>query len=220
MVMQNVTKTEAVAIISSALKENEGKKILYLLSGGSSAYIGVQALALVEESKRKNIVVALVDERFVPYDSPDSNAKLLKDLGILNYASNFIEILAGDSVTDRTLVAQRYQQKLLDAQADVDLVIAVLGVGSDNHTAGILPGINFDNNSVAVVDYSSEKFERISISPSFFDSIDILFAYIEGEEKEAAVNELQVIHDSVDYPAQLIKKAKQYEILYNKEKIA
>ena len=146
-------------------------------------------------------------------------AKLLKDIGILNYTPNFIEVLEAESSSDRAMTAYNYQQKLLQAQKKSEIIIAILGIGSDNHTAGILPGINIDNNNEIIVNYSSDKFERISISPSFFGSIDLLYAYVEGEEKEAAIDKFSEVLDPVDYPSQLIKKAKQYEILYNKEKI-
>ena len=217
--MQNVSKREAVEIVASALRDNGDRKILYLLSGGSSAVIGVKALSGLDEQVRNNITVALVDERFVSYDSTDSNAKLLKDIGILNYTPNFIEVLEAESSSDRAMTAYNYQQKLLQAQKKSEIIIAILGIGSDNHTAGILPGINIDNNNEIIVNYSSDKFERISISPSFFGSIDLLYAYVEGEEKEAAIDKFSEVLDPVDYPSQLIKKAKQYEILYNKEKI-
>ena len=217
--MQNVSKREAVEIVASALRDNGDRKILYLLSGGSSAVIGVKALSGLDEQVRNNIAVALVDERFVSYDSTDSNAKLLKDIGILNYTPNFIEVLEAESSSDRAMTAYNYQQKLLQAQKKSEIIIAILGIGSDNHTAGILPGINIDNNNEIIVNYSSDKFERISISPSFFGSIDLLYAYVEGEEKEAAIDKFSEVLDPVDYPSQLIKKAKQYEILYNKEKI-
>jgi 6-phosphogluconolactonase/glucosamine-6-phosphate isomerase/deaminase len=219
MVMQNVTKTEAEHIIAEKIKSSTKKRILYLLSGGSSASVGVAALGLLGESVRKKISVAMVDERFVPYNTKDSNAYLLKKLGIFDFVSVFDEVLENNSESDRNKAAQNYENKLSNALEDSDYIIAVLGIGVDNHTAGILPGINFNDSNNLVVDYSSDTFERISISPHFFNSIDMLFVYVEGDEKESAVMAVSEVHDSVDYPSQLIKNAKQYEILYNKGKL-
>jgi len=219
MVMQNVTKTEAERIIAEDIKNSSRKRILYLLSGGSSASVGVAALGILGESVRKKISVAMIDERFVPYDSEDSNAYLLKKLGILDFVSVFDEVLENNSGSDRNKVAQNYENKLANALESSDYIIAVLGIGADNHTAGILPGINFNDSNNLVVNYSSDTFERISISPHFFSSIDMLFVYVEGDEKESAVMAVSEVHDSVDYPSQLIKNAKQYEILYNKGKL-
>jgi len=219
MVMQNVTKTEAERIIAEDIKNSSRKRILYLLSGGSSASVGVAALGILGESVRKKISVAMIDERFVPYDSEDSNAYLLKKLGILDFISVFDEVLENNSGSDRNKVAQNYENKLANALENSDYIIAVLGIGADNHTAGILPGINFNDSNNLVVNYSSDTFERISISPHFFSSIDMLFVYVEGDEKESAVMAVSEVHDSVDYPSQLIKNAKQYEILYNKGKL-
>jgi 6-phosphogluconolactonase/glucosamine-6-phosphate isomerase/deaminase len=219
MVMQNVTKTEAERIIAEDIKNSSRKRILYLLSGGSSASVGVAALGILGESVRKKISVAMIDERFVPYDSEDSNAYLLKKLGILDFVSVFDEVLENNSGSDRNKVAQNYENKLANALENSDYIIAVLGIGADNHTAGILPGINFNDSNNLVVNYSSDTFERIYISPHFFSSIDMLFVYVEGDEKESAVMAVSEVHDSVDYPSQLIKNAKQYEILYNKGKL-
>jgi 6-phosphogluconolactonase/glucosamine-6-phosphate isomerase/deaminase len=219
MVMQNITKTEAERIIAEDIKNSSRKRILYLLSGGSSASVGVAALGILGESVRKKISVAMIDERFVPYDSEDSNAYLLKKLGILDFVSVFDEVLENNSGSDRNKVAQNYENKLANALENSDYIIAVLGIGADNHTAGILPGINFNDSNNLVVNYSSDTFERISISPHFFSSIDMLFVYVEGDEKESAVMAVSEVHDSVDYPSQLIKNAKQYEILYNKGKL-
>jgi len=219
MVMQNVTKTEAERIIAEDIKNSSRKRILYLLSGGSSASVGVAALGILGESVRKKISVAMIDERFVPYDSEDSNAYLLKKLGILDFVSVFDEVLENNSGSDRNKVAQNYENKLANTLENSDYIIAVLGIGADNHTAGILPGINFNDSNNLVVNYSSDTFERISISPHFFSSIDMLFVYVEGDEKESAVMAVSEVHDSVDYPSQLIKNAKQYEILYNKGKL-
>jgi 6-phosphogluconolactonase/glucosamine-6-phosphate isomerase/deaminase len=219
MVMQNVTKTEAERIIAEDIKNSSRKRILYLLSGGSSASVGVAALGILGESVRKKISVAMIDERFVPYDSEDSNAYLLKKLGILDFISVFDEVLENNSGSDRNKVAQNYENKLANTLENSDYIIAVLGIGADNHTAGILPGINFNDSNNLVVNYSSDTFERISISPHFFSSIDMLFVYVEGDEKESAVMAVSEVHDSVDYPSQLIKNAKQYEILYNKGKL-
>jgi len=219
MVMQNVTKTEAERRVAEEIKKNSSKKILYLLSGGSSASIGVAALSKLDDSVRKNMSVAMVDERFVPYDSEDSNAHLLKTLGLLNYVSKFEEILEVNAGINRNQTAMNYESKLASIVETSDYIIAVLGIGADNHTAGILPGINFNDSTNLVVDYSSDNFERISISPHFISSIDMIFAYIEGDEKESAVMAVSEVHDPVDYPSQLIKNAKQYEILYNKGKL-
>lgn len=214
--MYNLTKTEAALKISNFLTDNINKNILLLLSGGSSADIGVRALQNLPIELSQKITVAMVDERVVKYNSEDSNAKKLKDLGILNYINNFIEII-NESNSKSIEITKNYQNKIEQALENTDFVIALVGIGLDNHTAGLLPGYDFSDIKNLVINYKTDIYERISISPYFFTKINQIFVYVEGEDKEAVVNNLLAEHDSVKFPSQLIKKARNYQILYNKE---
>lgn len=217
--MTYCTKNEAAKIIASQIELIASNKILVLLSGGSSAAVGVAALALVDQNILPNISVMLADERYVSYGSTESNATLLKQLGIATICQNFTEVLSSDNLS-RLEVTASFTNNLKLACQNNDTIVAVYGVGYDNHIAGILPNSNAANSLADYAcDYVSDQFERITISPKFFNNIDVAYIYAEGSQKAQAVQTIEQDHDVINFPSQLIKKAKKWQLLYNKENV-
>src|SRR5271155_4340545 len=87
------------------------------------------------------------DERFVPYDHPDSNYRMTRE-AMLNHApvpAENIHPVPADGTPDEA--AQRYEQTLQAAYGATQLDpakplfdITLLGLGPDGHTASLLPG--------------------------------------------------------------------------------
>lgn len=217
--MNLCNRAEAIQEISKAINGLANKKLLILLSGGSSAGVGVGVLAVIEERLRQNITVMLADERFVDYDSPDSNGKLLRDLGVSNYCDKFIDTLqSGSQTLLETVSIFRSNISLYTKQSDH--IVAIFGVGSDNHIAGILPNsIAADSKDLLAVSYETEKFTRITISPKFFDNITNAYIYAEGKDKQEAIDAIEKEYDHLSHPSQLVKKCSEWDVLFNKEKL-
>lgn len=214
--MIKCNREDASREISRTIAMAPGEIILVLLSGGSSAQIGVRALASLSGVDQRRVVVTLADERLVGYDSEDSNAKLLKDYGLKRYCNRFIEVLE-PGVPDASLV-ERYVGTLETYLSLADSIVAVLGVGEDNHTAGILPETEAAvSDKPYAVAYKTSRFNRATIAPNFFKKITHAFVYAEGESKEPAISSIEQEHDNVAYPTQNIKKCKRWTLLYNKE---
>ncbi|MFO0882502.1 MAG: 6-phosphogluconolactonase [Candidatus Saccharimonadales bacterium] len=206
------TKAQAIQKIADKLSELSYEKTLLLLSGGSSAEVGARAYLLAQP---KYTTVAMVDERFVEFGSEDSNATLLKKAGL----TTFSEIIHKDSI-GRHETAVQYENTLNDLVQNNGKVIAVVGIGTDNHTAGILPNTSAaTTHHDGVTDYETEQFERITITPAFFEHIDIVYVYAEGESKAEAISLLEERRDSVKEPSQNIKRAKEWHVLFNKENV-
>jgi 6-phosphogluconolactonase/glucosamine-6-phosphate isomerase/deaminase len=213
------TQSGAAQTIAGLLAEIAQEKTIILLSGGSSAAIGVNALKFLGADLQHNITVLLADERYVDYDSEDSNANLLKKYGLSQNCGQFIEVLSADGLS-RQDTAQQFWQNLAAVMKDNKHIVAVLGVGPDNHTAGILPNTDAAKSiSDGVIEYATDMFERITIAPNFFKNIDYAFVYAEGTDKEAAIQAIEQDFDVVSHPSQLVKKAKNWQLLFNKEKI-
>ena len=212
-----MTTYQSARQIADCIIENCSGKTIVLLSGGSSAKVGIKVLQLLPQEVLDEITVSLTDERFVPFDSDDSNWKLLSSLGLNEIAVQKIAVLGQNSDT-REQVSADFLKALTDAHAEAQFVVAIFGIGSDNHIAGILPGTEAaKTNDRIVADYATDKFERITITPPFFSAIDFAFLYAEGAEKASAVQLLQSSLDPINYPAQLLKETNHWEILYNKE---
>ena len=213
--MTSCTKQDAAQIIASAINTASGR-ILVLLSGGSSAEVGVRALAILDKIKQQQITVALADERYVPYGAIDSNATLLKKFEVQQYCQAFIEVLQPSNET-LEITAKQYQSVLQEQLQIADTIIAVFGVGTDNHTAGILPGSAAITAKTIIAAYDSAAFKRITITPEVFTHISTAFVYAEGESKQAAAQAIAETHDIASHPSQLIKQAQSWQVLFNKE---
>lgn len=213
------TKAEAVNEISKAINILASQQTLVLLSGGSSAEVGVGALANVDKSLRSNITVMLADERFVNYDSPDSNANLLRKLGISRYCKEFIETIkpTGGTLEETVSLFHDNASHFADTSKHV---VAVFGVGTDNHIAGILPNsLATKPTDLLVFGYETEKFTRITIGPKFFGNITNAYIYAEGNDKQEVINAINKDENYITHPSQLIKHCRNWNILFNKEKL-
>ena len=93
------------------------------------------------------------------------------------------------------------------------LIVGLLGIGADGHTAGILPGspaCDEDDPGPAAplaMGYKSGIHTRITITPAFFQYFDRAIAYATGEEKWQAVAGLRAMKPVSEHPAQLLKRA-------------
>lgn len=215
--MQNTTKNCASTIICNELSDVIANNILLLVSGGSSAQVAIDVLKKIPSNQINKINILLADERYVDYNSPSSNAKLLKILGINKYTNNFFELLESESHT-RDYYNQKLSQMLKDYTQKADYIIAILGIGADGHTAGILPGsVAESSESPYSIDYSTDSFERITIAPNYFNNIDHAYVYAQGPNKESILNKF--LNNSNNLPMDLIKKAKKYSLFYNEEEL-
>ncbi len=215
--LTSMTIQENSQLIADFIVENCQGRTLLLVSGGSSAKVGIKVLQLLPINLLNSMSITLTDERFVPFESPDSNWNLLLELGLNDIDAKKIAILNPDS-NDRNKVSADYCFALTKELSDVQNVVAVFGIGTDNHIAGILPNSAASNTlDTLVTDYSTDNFERITITPAFFEKIDYAFIYAEGAAKQPAVSLIGDDLSTSAYPDQLIKKTKHWEVLYNKE---
>lgn len=205
--------------ISNKLNSIASRKTLVLLSGGSSAEIGVRALSNLNKNLMQNVTVMLADERYVDYNSPDCNGKLLKDLGVTKYCNEFIETIIPASMSIDSTVSL-FRENILKYMDKTKSIIAVFGVGVDNHIAGILPKSQAaTSKELIATSYFTEQFSRITISPVFFDKINIAYIYAEGKDKLGPVESVNENLNCISYPSQLVKKCDTWNILFNKEKL-
>lgn len=162
------------------------------VSGGTTPGRFFQALSQKTLDWAK-VTVTLVDERFVPETSPRSNAALVrKSLHINNAASA------------RLMPLYRQTQNVEDAaqQASADLAalpwpldVAILGMGTDGHTASFFPDAD---NLGALLDPASSAFvlpvhapsageARLTLPLARLLEARLLALHIEGDDKRAVL---------------------------------
>lgn len=102
-------------------------------SGGSAA----QIFDYLEDDVLKESTVCLVDERCVPFDHEDSNAKLIA----LKVAKKVQQMCPFDTTLPPDEAADKYEEALRERLAIEGYLfdLTVLGVGPDGHTASLFP---------------------------------------------------------------------------------
>ncbi|WAC62368.1 6-phosphogluconolactonase [Pseudoxanthomonas sp. SL93] len=104
------------------------------LSGGTTPRRFLQALSQ-QALDWSQVTVTLVDERWVADDHERSNARLLKEYLLQGAAAQarFVPLFRPAATPDEVLQA-------VAADLPLPLDVAVLGMGSDGHTASFFPG--------------------------------------------------------------------------------
>lgn len=191
------------------------RRVLYLASGGSSIAISVAVLQRLTLETLKRLTFTLTDERYGPVGHSDSNWQQFKDKGLeLDRFSSIPVLPAGALLLEE--VVEHFEEHLNQQFSTSPYVIALFGVGSDSHIAGILP------NSPAVTEernlvcgYEAEKFTRITITPPVFHMIDSAYVFAEGKGKRAAIEGLGRELPVSQYPNQLLKWCGRYFVSFN-----
>lgn len=144
--------------LQTALKDR-GKASL-MLSGGSSPVPVYKALSK-EPLAWDGVGVSLVDERWVPNDSPGSNARLIRDCFEDTAAQRalFVPLYNAHETSSKGVTAAEQALALISHPFDA----CVMGMGKDGHTAswfpnstGLKEALDPDNKSVlASIDATS-----------------------------------------------------------------
>ena len=180
-----------------------GQPVLWLLSGGSAIGTAVAASHLIKPNPL--LCVSLADERYGQPGHSESNFRQLLAAG---FDLPIVPILNG-GVVERE--ARNFARFLLDHQSDYR--IGIFGMGTDGHTAGILP------NSMATADtddlvffYSGAKFERITTTPHFLAGLDSAHLWAQGLDKSPQLAQLQKDDEPIKQPVQFLKMAQEFII--------
>lgn len=126
------------AIETFLRKRFQERRILRVaLSGGGSPIPVYQALARSKKIDWSRIQLFLVDERYVPPNSRDSNYGMIEK-ALVEPAGNVRKFYSYNTKKPIPEIVTQYQQLLLQHEAPLfDLVI--LGLGEDGHTASLFP---------------------------------------------------------------------------------
>jgi 6-phosphogluconolactonase len=165
------------------------------LSGGSTPKASYELLASDEFRTRfpwARVSWYWGDERFVPYDHPDSNYRMAREamLAKVPVPPENIHPIPTDGIPEDA--ARRYEQTLQTAYGAATLDpqrplfdIALLGLGDDGHTASLLPGdlvLNERKRWVAAVSHGRPEV-RITMTYPVIESSRRVAFLVAGKEK-------------------------------------
>jgi len=187
------------------------------LSGGSTprALYGLLASdAFVHRFPWQRVSWYWGDERFVPHDHPESNYRMTRE-AMLSKApvppANVHPVPADGTPDDAAL---RYEATLQAAYGKATLDssrpffdITLLGLGTDGHTASLLPGepvLEERKRWVAAVSHGRPEV-RITMTYPLIDSSRYVAFLVAGKEKSAMLNAIRAGGSNV--PAARVKPA-------------
>jgi 6-phosphogluconolactonase len=165
-------------------------RALLVVSGGSTPVPFFKALA-AKSLPWERLDITLADERWVGEESPDSNARLVREHLLQGAASaaNFIPLTCDASTPEEGVETIAQQAASLAWPASV----VILGMGGDGHTASLFPdsreldlALATDELLVAVRTPSQPQ-PRITFSADRLHQARRHFLHITGDDKRAVL---------------------------------
>jgi 6-phosphogluconolactonase len=201
---QELEKELATAIaneLKKAIKEFGNARLL--LSGGSTP-ANLYNLLSGAQIDWSNVLIGLVDERFVPIAHPGSNEALLIKTIQQNEARDVrIVSMVPDPTNEATNLVQ-VNESYQPFMERTDVV--VLGMGEDGHTASLFPGdeqsealLNGTANGVFSTIAPVDPTNRITCSKELLLNAPALFLMIVGENKLTVYNKAAMNKYPISY---------------------
>lgn len=215
MTLQPCISLDQVAEVLSGLIATElqaGRKVLWLVSGGSSLPVAARVMDMLNGKRLENLYITLVDDKFLAPDDPASNASQFTALGFEPGAVQYWPILTGGSLEATTAQFEVLLEKLL---AEVDVTIGQFGLGEGYHTGGILahsPAAH--EQSRLACGYEQDGIGHITVTPALIGRLDVAFINSMGEGKRPLVAHFLESEATVDdEPTQALKTARQVVVV-------
>jgi 6-phosphogluconolactonase/glucosamine-6-phosphate isomerase/deaminase len=206
-------QAEAVEILAQKIGEylKQDKKVLWLLSGGSNILVEVDILNILEkefgESLKENLAVTLTDERYGNIGHADSNWIQLLQNGFNISAVRALPVLCGLEPNETVI---KFGKNYRDLEAWADVIIGQFGIGSDGHTAGVLPNTVGVTAPGTACFYDGGQYQRITLTLKTIRNIDTAFTFAFGDSKKDVVEKLKNQDLSLEeMPAQILKEIKE-----------
>ena len=204
-----VDRDKAVRAIAGRICQElkDGKRVLWLVSGGSNISIEVEVLNIVrsfQDDKLEGLAILPTDERFGKVGHRDSNYEQLKAAGFDPGNASWIDVLTHNVSFDQTI--DFYGEVASVAFKNAGVIVGQLGMGPDGHIAGIKPespAVKADEVLVAGYDWSDYK--RMTLTPLALRQVKVAFVPAYGEDKLAKLQQLQnSTGTAADFPALLL----------------
>lgn len=213
--MNTAVETIARRIIASIDSVDSQTPVLLLLPGGSEARYFVDLFHALRPYQLR-LTISLTDERYGPVGHGDSNWHAIDECRPLLPGAQFYPVLTGVSVDETT----RQFAEFLDGSLRRGIVIGLFGVGIDGHISGIKPSSPACSSREYASSYEANDFIRITTTPALLRKLSLGIVAASGEDKAAIITQLQQGGTNPLWlPAEYIKQANDYEIVYESEEL-
>lgn len=183
-------------------KLQEGKRVLWLVAGGSCAPLAVAVANRLQGEEVQLLTVTLTDERYGQPGHADSNWQQLLAAGFVLPGARLQPVLSGES---REATVRAFDKTLRHEFAEADYRIGLFGMGPDGHTAGLFPGSQALESQAFAVDFQGSDFERITMTTEAVKQLDEAVLYAVGAAKHTALSNLEKELQLEQQPAQILK---------------
>ncbi len=211
--LNEVAEFLASKIIQELAQE---KKVLWFVTGGSSIAICSATAKLIAQKPHANLTAMLTDERYGELGHPDSNWQKLLETGFELPEAKLLPILTGE---ERKTATENFDENLRREFQNADYKIGLFGVGSDGHTAGILPESVATKSEALACAYDSSSFERITMTFNAIKFLDEVVIFMQGQEKWPVVKDLEEKEIDIKIqPAQILKRVAKVTLFTDYQK--
>jgi 6-phosphogluconolactonase/glucosamine-6-phosphate isomerase/deaminase len=206
-----ISADQAAEYLANTIKSHleNAEEVLWLISGGSSISVAVEASKILAGSRLNNLSVSLTDERYGPIGHKDSNWQQLLDSGFLLSGAKLLPVLNGDNFDNTTL---SYGGMLAMELKSCDFSIGLFGIGLDGHTAGILPSSPATTTKALAIGYDGDAFKRITMTPEAIMKLNEAAVYVFGKPKWPILDKLDNDIPINIMPAQALKHVRKLKI--------
>ncbi len=207
--MQKIVVSSDLAgfeLAKNKIYEIVDRKTVLFLSGGKTPAPLYRKFA--KEKIIKPGAVAIVDERWGEPMHKNSNEKMIKDIGFLDYLHSintpFYSVLKNRKSREKS--AEEYDELVRYLLKWFPKSIAVLGLGSDGHIAGLPAGnekLKTKNEKLVedFDDFPGDLKERISLTFNALSQIDHIFLLVFGNDKKKGLKLLFSEGEREEVPA-------------------
>lgn len=203
---EEFVRAAADAIAEAVTTAQAGGKVATVgLSGGSTPQPIYTLLATNQTVNWHKVRFFLVDERYMPADSNDSNQKMIRETLLTRDAADAAVLFPDTALALPECIAD-YGKKILKI-GPPDLLI--LGMGDDGHIASLFPPVPPEAFGPATVIHTqTERLavkDRISVTFPVLKDAKKRILLITGDKKSALLTKMQQTNEDVSlYPAQYL----------------
>lgn len=206
----NLNTSFANKILAKLRRGIEQNGMATLAVSGGSTPKPLFALLANKSFDWSNVVVTLVDERWVDAQHADSNEKLVKENLLVEKAAaaNFVSLTADYSSPYEA--EDEISQRIDEVAGEFDVLI--LGMGEDGHTASLFPcseqidaGLNLERELSAIgTQPTTAPHLRMSMSLAKIIKAKNIYLHLVGDKKLAVLQDALANYDAKQKPIKAV----------------
>lgn len=192
--LRDYAEGAAEAIESFLLEALDHKKTVRVaMSGGQSPLAVYQKLSENPRFPWSRVSLFLVDERYVPLNSKESNYKTVNDL-LVTKVKNLRRFYHFNTRYPIGLITDQYQKMLEQLEGEPLFDLVLLGMGADGHTASLFPDDPALQDTHRLVTHTIKPDGsgqgRVTLTFSAILNSEKIFFLIRGADKEKTLDSL------------------------------